>query len=40
VLLKQRAGVLSEEDVAELSTYLDPNERVKQLASLRDRGVN
>lgn len=40
VLLKQRAGVLNEEDVAELATYMDPNEQVKQLLSLRDRGVN
>lgn len=40
VLLKQRAGVLNPEDIAELSTYTDPNDRVEQLASLRERTAN
>jgi outer membrane protein len=35
ILLKQRAGVLTEEDLTELNKFADPNTPVERIASLQ-----
>ena len=40
ILLKQRAGVLSEADIAELNRFADPNKTVSRITSLQAMSFN
>jgi hypothetical protein len=40
ILLKQRAGVLTPEDLKELNQYADPDDPVTRIASLQARSAN
>ena len=40
MLLKQTAGGLIDEDLMELNQFLDPNDTVERVASLRNRSAN
>ena len=37
ILLKQQAGVLSEQDVVELNRFMDPDRTVSRITTLRAR---
>ena len=40
MLLKQRSGTLVPEDLHELNQFMDPNDTVERVTSLRNRSPN